>query len=128
LKSDLCLRNIISEGLREKDCNGVSHISLAEDDAIDLAAIDVNAEVFGLHIFFSAGVVGESGEDLGSLEMYCCVPRSPSFEEFQLIERATCLAAIAIKVDNEADRQGNRDMCGNRPVRRRVLEWRVSVN
>jgi hypothetical protein len=106
----------------------VSLISLPEDDASELAAIAVNAEVFGLHFFFSAGVVGESGEELGSLEMYCSVPRNPSFEEFQLIERATCLSAIAIKLDNEADHQGNCGMRGNRPVRGHVLEWPVSVN
>jgi hypothetical protein len=106
----------------------VSLISLPEDDAIDLAAIAVNAEIFGLHFFFSAGVVGESGAELGSLEMYCSVSRNPSFEDFQLIERATCLAAIAIKLDNEADHQGNCGMRGNRPVRGHVLEWPVSVN
>ena len=32
-----------------------SHISLPENDAIDPAKIPVNAEVFGLHIFASAG-------------------------------------------------------------------------
>jgi hypothetical protein len=95
----------------------VSLISLPEDDAIDLAAIAVNAEVFGLHIFFSTRVAGESGEELGSLKMHCSVPRSPSAREFQLIERAKCLAAIAIKLDNEADHQGNCGMRGNRPVR-----------
>ena len=82
----MCLRNIIREGFRDKDGNVVSHISLPEDDAIDPAAILVNAEVFGLHIFISAGVVEESGEELESLVMYCCVPRSPSFEEFQMLQ------------------------------------------
>jgi hypothetical protein len=58
--------------------------------------------------------------------MYCSVPRRPSAKEFQMIERAKYLAAIAIKLDNEADHQGN---CGgNRPVRGHVLEWPVSLN
>jgi hypothetical protein len=65
--------------------NAVSHISLPEGDAIDPAAIRVNAEVFGLHIFFRASVVEESGEELESLVMFCCVPRSASFEEFQML-------------------------------------------
>ena len=113
------------------DCqigNVVSLICLPGDDASELAAISMNAELFGLYTFCSEGVVAEKGELLGSLEMYCCVPRSPSLEEFQLIERAKCLAAIAIKLYNEEDHQGNCGMRGNRPVRGRVLEWPVSMN
>jgi len=113
------------------DCqigNVVSLISLPGDDASDLAAIAMNAALFGLYTFCSEGLVAENDELLGSLEMYCSVPRSPSASEFQLIERAKCLAAIAIKLDNEADHQGNCGMRGNRPVRGRVLEWPVSMN
>jgi len=82
------------------DCqigNVVSLISLPADDANDLAAIAMNAALFGLYTFCSEGVAAENGKLLGSLEMYCCVPRSPSAGEFQLIERAKCLAAMAIK-------------------------------
>jgi hypothetical protein len=113
------------------DCqigNVVSLISLPGDDASDLAEIAMNAALFGLYTFCSEGVVAENNELLGSLEMYCSVPRSPSTSEFQLIERAKCLAAIAIKLDQEADHQGNCGMRGNRPVRGRVLEWPVSMN
>ena len=80
----------------------VSLISLPGDDASELAAIAMNATLFGLHTFCSAGLVAENDEVLGSLEMYCSVPRSPSAREFQLIERGKCLAAIAIKLHNEA--------------------------
>src|SRR5712692_9316621 len=111
------------------DCqigNVVSLISLPGDEASDLAAIAMNAALFGLYTFCSEGVVAENNELLGSLEIYCIVPRSPSASEFQLIERAKCLAAIAINLDNEAGHQGNWGMRGNRPVRGRVLEWPVS--
>jgi hypothetical protein len=108
--------------------NVVSLISLPEDDASDLAAIAMNAAHFGLYIFWSEGVVAENDELVGSLEMYCSVPRSPSASEFQLIERAKCLAAIAIKLDNQSDYRGNCGMQRNRPVRGRVLEWPVSIN
>jgi hypothetical protein len=88
----------------------------------------MNAALFGLYTFCSGGFVAENDELRGSLEMYCSVPRSPSASEVQLIERAKCLAAIAINLDNEADHQGNSGMRGNRPVRGRVLEWPVSMN
>ena len=108
--------------------NMVSLISLPGDDVTDHAAIARIAALFGLHVFCSSGVVAENDELLGSLEMYCSFPRSPSASESQWIERAKCLAAIAIKLDTEADRQSSCGMSGNRPVRRRVIEWPVSVN
>ena len=82
----------------------------------------MNATLFGLHTFCSARVVAENDELLGSLEMYCCAPRSPSAGEFQLIERAKCVAAMAIKRHNEAGHHGYGLVPG------RVLELPVSVN
>ena len=113
------------------DCqigNVVSLIALPEDDASKLAEIAMNAALFGLYTFCCEGVVAENDELLGSLEMYCSVPRSPSATEFQLIERAKCLAAIAIKRHNEAGHQGNCGVHGGGPVRGRVLEWPVCMN
>ena len=113
------------------DCqigNVVSLISLAEDDPSELAAIAMDAAFFGLYTFCSEGVVAENNELLGSLEMYCSSPRSPSARESQWIERAKCLAAIAIKLDQEAAHQGNCGPRENRPVRGRVLPWPVSMN
>jgi hypothetical protein len=106
----------------------VSLISLPEDDAGELAEIAMNAAFFGLYTFCSEGVVGENGEPLGSLEMYCSVRRSPSAGESQLIERAKSLAAIAIKLDKEAGPRGKSGLRGSRPVRGPVLEWPVSMN
>lgn len=112
------------------DCqigNMVSLISLPENDATSAAEIARNAALFGLYIFFSAGIVAESGEELGSLEMYCCVPRNPSLREFQLIERAACLAAIAIERDIEADHRANVGIQENPPVRGNGRKWPVSL-
>jgi hypothetical protein len=108
--------------------NIYSLICLPDDDATDHAAIARVAAHFGLHTFCSAGVVAQNDELLGSLEMYCCVPRRPSAREFQLIERATCIAGIAIKRHNEAGHHGHCCIQRNRPVRGGVLEWPVSMN
>lgn len=91
------------------DCqigNMVSLISLPSDRRINIGEIASNAELFGLHIFFSAGIIAENGEELGLLEMFCCVRRKPSLDEHQLIERGVCLATIAIKHYNETGKQG----------------------
>jgi len=120
--------NAICSALDCQIADVVSLISLPEDDAGELAEIAMNAAFFGLYTFCSEGVVGEKGEPLGSLEMYCSVRRSPSAGEFQLIERAKCLAAIAIKLDNEADPRGKSGTRRNRPVRGTVLEWPISMN
>jgi hypothetical protein len=105
-----------------------SLISLPGDDPTDLAAIARVAEHFGLHSFCSASVFAENYELLGSLGMYCCVPRRPSPSESQLIERAACLAAIAISRDNEGCNDHKFCILGNRPVRGYVFEWPVCMN
>ena len=123
-------------GLLDKICsaldcqigNMISLILLAEDGAGNLATIAENADRLGLHTFCSEGIVAGSDELLGSLHMYCSVARSPSAVEIQLIERAKCLAAIAIKLENETGQQGNLGTQGNQPVRGHLLEWPVSVN
>ena len=85
----------------------ISLITLPGDEPSEFAAIAMNAAHFGLHTFCSGGVAAENGELLGILEMYCGVRRDPTAEEVQLIERAKCLAAIAIKRHNEALQQDN---------------------
>lgn len=113
------------------DCqigNVISLISPEGDGASDLAVIAVNASLFGLQTFCAEDVLAENTELLGSLRMYCCAPRSPSASEIQLIERAKCLAAIAITRANEADYQGSRGSRGSRLVQGSVLEWPVPTN
>ncbi len=114
--------NEICSALDYQIGNLVSLISLRDDDASYLAAVALNASLFGLYPFCSASVVAGNHELLGSLEMYCCVPRNPSLDEFQLIERARYLAAIAITFHKEVGSPlGNGGMYGNRPVRGRAL-------
>jgi hypothetical protein len=108
--------------------NMVSLISLPEDETASVAEIARNAELFGLHIFFSAGIFTGSGEELGSLELYCCFPRNPSRGDIQLIERAACLAAIAIERDAEAVRSDNGGIPIKGPSRGKVLGWPGSMN
>jgi hypothetical protein len=81
--------------------NVVSLVSLSNGDANFLTTIVQSAAVFGLHKFCSATVVGLNNELLGSIEMYCCAYRRPLPGEVRLIERAACLAAIAINRHNE---------------------------
>jgi hypothetical protein len=122
------LPKILNEICIALDCHigsVVSLISLPEDDPVELAAMALNAARFGLYAFCSEEIAGENAEPLGYLEMYCSLRRNPSAGEYQFIERAKCLAAIAIKRHHEAGQQGN---CGNRPVPGRLLEWPQPTN
>ncbi len=125
------LPKILNEICIALDCqigNMVSLISLSGDDPISSLDIAQNAALFGLHIFCSSRIAADSGERTGSLEMYCCVSRSPSHEECQLIERAVCLAAIAIECDIENVSNTNSGVVETFPVQGNVLNWPVSLN
>jgi hypothetical protein len=113
------------------DCqigNVVSLISLPEKELRELPAIAMNATLFGLYTFYSEGIFSEDKELIGSIELYSCVARGPSSREVQLIERATCLAVIAIKLDKAAGSPGDYGIQKPEPVRARVLEWPGSMN
>jgi len=93
------------------DCqigNVVSLVSFPGDDAAAVAAVARNAELCGLYVFCSTGVLGENREPLGSFETYCCLPRRPSIEEIELVERAACLAAIAINLHKQPHQSTSR--------------------
>jgi len=125
------IAKILNEICSALDCqigNVVSLISLPEDDAEELAAIAMNAALFGLHTFCSEGVITENGDSLGFLEMYSSVQRDPTAEEVQLIERAKCLAAIAIKRHNEASHEGNGGVRRDEGAQKRVPEWSAFRN
>jgi hypothetical protein len=62
-----------------------------------------NASHFGLHAFWSASIPLRDEEALGSFQIYCCVSRSPSPLELELIERVTHLAALAIRHHNDQE-------------------------
>jgi hypothetical protein len=78
-----------------------SLFSLPGDDALERAAIGVMAEYYHLAAFYSEDVVDTNVQLLGSLQMYCGVPRRPSAGELQLIKRAARLAALAITGDTQ---------------------------
>lgn len=91
----------ICDALNSEIGNVISLTSLPDDDPTALATVVKSAGIFGLHKFCSAAVVGGNEEALGSIEMYCGIPRRPFLNEIRLIERATCLAAVAIKRHND---------------------------
>jgi len=120
--------NRICSALDYQIGNVVSLISLLEGDLIDRVAIAGKASDFGLYAFCCADIVAESGEPLGSLGMYCCVPRSPSIEEFSLIERVECLAATVIEQYNEAREHENRRIPRHRRTQDFVLKLLPAMN
>ncbi|MGC1613836.1 MAG: hypothetical protein WA736_04050 [Candidatus Acidiferrum sp.] len=120
--------NDICSALDRQIGNMVSFISLTQGESESVAEIARNAALFGLYIFFSTGVFAGSGEELGSLEMYCCTQRNASCREIQLIERAACLAAIAMECDSKAGCSANCCVPEAGPARGSVLGWPVSIN
>jgi hypothetical protein len=84
--------------------NVVSIILPAHYHEHDLHALMQGALQFGLYVFWSADIPLRNEDVLGSLEMYCCIPRTPTLVELRLIERVTHLAGQAIQRHNdEAD-------------------------
>jgi hypothetical protein len=123
------LLEILNEIGSALDCqiaNIASLICLPSRDTGEPATNDLNAALFGLYTFCSASLVGANHEVLGSLKIYCGTPQSPSLEEFQLIERAACLAAIAIEHEIEAGHHAGLRIRGKPPTRGCVLEWPIS--
>jgi len=113
------------------DCqigNTVSLISVPGNNEMSAAEVSSSAALFGLHIFVSVVIEAESVEELGSLEMYCCVLRNPSPGELQLIERAVCLAAVAIRRVLETGDGSNCRMHGVRSARGPVPATPTSMN
>jgi hypothetical protein len=108
--------------------NTVSLISVPDNNVMSAAEVSSSAALFGLHVFVSVAIGSESVEELGFLEMYCCVSRNPSTRELQLIERAVCLAAVAIKRFREAGNDGNYRMRGVRSARGYVPEPPTFMN
>jgi hypothetical protein len=71
---------ILNDFCNALDCqigNMVSLMSMPDENASSASEVSRSAALFGLHIFFSAVICAESGELLGSLEMYGCVSRNP---------------------------------------------------
>jgi hypothetical protein len=125
------ISRILNDICNALDCeigNTVSLISMPEENASSAFEGSRSAALFGLYSFFSVVIWAETGELLGSLEMYCCASRKPSPREFQLIERAVCLTAVAIKRHRETIDDGNRRIRGVRSAQRYVPETPTSMN
>jgi len=87
--------------------NIVSVVLLPDDPECDFKTIARGALQFGLCLYWSADIPFQDDRVLGSFEMYCCVPRTPTASELKLIQRATYLAALAIRrYHGDEDRAG----------------------
>jgi hypothetical protein len=125
------ISKILNDICNALDCqigNTVSLISVPDNNVMSAAEVSSSAALFGLHIFISVAIGSESVEELGSLEMYCGVSRNPSPRELQLIDRAVCLAAVAIKRFLETGDGGNYRMRGVRSTRGYVPEPPTFMN
>jgi hypothetical protein len=91
--------------------NVVSLVVFSNEGERGSQAITHSAGEFGLHIFCSAAILSESDALLGTLEILCCDPRSPTATEFQVIETVSHLAAVAIQTRNKG---GHSDVCPRR--------------
>jgi hypothetical protein len=120
--------NDICAALDRQIGNMVSLFCLPGDDAIDAFELARNARLFGLSIFVSVGIFAQSGEELGSLEMYSCDPRNPTPCELRLVDRAVCLAAIAIDRELAVGKPPYWRLPANRTPRANVPKWPVSPN
>ena len=87
--------------------NIVSVVLLPDDAERDFKTIARGALQFGLCLYWSADIPFRDQGVLGSLEMYCCVPRTPTAWELKLIQRATYLAALAIRRHHGDDDRGS---------------------
>jgi hypothetical protein len=99
--------------------NIVSVMLLPDDTERDFKTIAHGALQFGLHLYWSADIALRDEGVLGSFEMYCCVPRTPTAFELRLIQRATHLAALAIRRYH-----GDEDLSGACSAWKRALERR----
>jgi hypothetical protein len=77
--------------------NVASVVLLADGDEEGAHTLAKCAARFGLSNFRSAGIFSRDGELLGTLETYCCPPRTATPSEIKIIERARQVAAFAIE-------------------------------
>ena len=70
---------------------------IASDSLWDLADYRASALSYGLRASWSNPIVSSDGKVLGTFAMYYREPRSPSPQDFELIELATHLARVAIE-------------------------------
>jgi GAF domain-containing protein len=91
--------------------NIVSVVLLPDDTERNFQTIALGALQFGLRLYWSADIPFRDQGVLGSFEMYCCVPRTPTAFELKLIQRATYLAALAIRRHHGDDDEDHGTAC-----------------
>jgi len=77
--------------------NAISLVLFPDDGEHFTHTIAQFAAQSGLSVFCCMAILSLNEELLGTLEMYCCFPRTPTPVEGRLIERAAQLAAFAIQ-------------------------------
>jgi hypothetical protein len=75
----------------------ISLVSLADAEENHFCSVTQRAVEVGLDVFSSTGILSADQTLLGTLEIYACDPRRPTQDEYELIERASHLAAIALQ-------------------------------
>jgi hypothetical protein len=86
--------------------NVVSLVLLSDVEEHSTHTIAQSAAQFGLSVFCCTAILSQSGELLGTFEVYCCFPQTPTPSESKLIERATQLASLAIQRHNHEQDSG----------------------
>lgn len=103
-----------------------SMIALASEDE-EAERPGPRATQFGFSLFYSSEILSRDEFLLGNLEMYCCVPRTPTLADIRLIDRAMLIAARAIQRDDreeESDRRASANKkCGKSPY---ILPWSLN--
>ena len=87
--------------------NVVSLVLLPNDEEHTAHTIANTAAEFGLSVFSRTAILSPNEELVGTLEIYCCFPRTPSASEDRLIQRAAHLAALAIQHHSHGRDSGN---------------------
>jgi hypothetical protein len=87
--------------------NVVSLVLLSNDEEHGTHVIAQSAARFGLFVFCRKAIFSDSGELLGTLDVYCCFPRASTSVESKLIERVVRLAALAIQLHNHEQSSGS---------------------
>jgi len=80
--------------------NVVSLVLFPDDEEHKLHTIEQSAATFGLTAFSCTALLSPGQEFFGTLEVYCCFPRTPTLSESVVIERAAHLAVLAIQLHN----------------------------
>jgi hypothetical protein len=83
--------------------NAVSLFSWPGGEDIHPGASIQSAIQFGLTLFWSEDILSYDRSRLGTLQIYCCDQRQPTWDEVRLIERVLHLAVVALQRRKNAE-------------------------